>query len=225
MSAFFPFELEPPPWLYRLLARLPLMQRFYRRVAADLAATAPDQALLLDIGAGPGRLLTYVGTRRPDLSLVALDRSLAMLRRPRPLPTAAPARQLARVVGDAAALPLRSACCDLALATFSFHTWDQPVRGLQEMARVLKPGGRVWIYEMNREATWGQLAALAREEALPVPLVAAGFKMLSWNHALRAREFDATFTQAGLSPWHLETVHQVFWRAVFQAGQPAAHDS
>ena len=41
MSAFFPFELEPPPWLYRVLARGPLMQRMYRRVADDLTEALP----------------------------------------------------------------------------------------------------------------------------------------------------------------------------------------
>ena len=80
MSAFFPFELEPPPWMYRLLARGPLMQRMYRRVAADLAEALPSGGLLIDVGAGPGHLADLVAQERPDLRLVALDWSLAMLR-------------------------------------------------------------------------------------------------------------------------------------------------
>jgi ubiquinone/menaquinone biosynthesis C-methylase UbiE len=218
MSAFFPFELEPPPWLYRLLARGPLMQRMYRRLAADLAAALPPAALLVDVGAGPGHLAGLMAQARPDLRVVALDWSWTMLRpSPRPQLEENQGPRLRRLVGDSARIPLQSACCDLAVATFSFHTWDKPVLGMQEMRRIVKPGGQAWIYEMNREAVWGQWRALAREENLPALFVAGGFKLLSWNHALRAADFTATFAQAGGSGWQLQQVHHLFWRAVFSS--------
>jgi ubiquinone/menaquinone biosynthesis C-methylase UbiE len=219
MSAFFPFELEPPPWLYRLLSRMQLMQRLYRRVAADLVEALPSGALLVDVGAGPGHLLRVVAAQRPDVRLATLDWSYSMLRPSPQLPEETPGiRPLLRIIGDAAALPLQMACCDLAVATFSFHTWDHPVQGIQEMQRILKPGRPAWIYEMNREASWEQLRALAGEEALPPALVAAGFKLLSWNHALRAGDFTATFEQARICEWKLTEVHHLFWRAAFQNG-------
>ncbi len=216
MSAFFPFELEPPPWMYRLLSRMRLMQRLYRLVATDLVEALPTGALLVDVGAGPGHLMNIVARERPDIRPAVLDWSVAMLRPSRRNPGHNPGlRPLLRLVGDAAALPLQTACCDLAVATFSFHTWNHPVRGVQEMRRIVKPGGRAWIYEMNREATWEQFRALAQEEALPLVFVAAGFKLLSWNHALRAGNFAATFEQAGISGWNMNPVHHLFWRAVF----------
>ena len=64
MSAFFPFELEPPPWIYRLFSRMGLMQRLYRRMAADLVAAMPTGGLLVDVGAGPGHLLQRVAAGR-----------------------------------------------------------------------------------------------------------------------------------------------------------------
>jgi len=215
MSAFFPFELEPPPWLYRLLVRLGLMRRLYRRLAADLVAGAPRDGLLVDVGAGTGQLLAMVASRRPDLRLLAIDHAPAMLQPgfPSTHRLSGPPRPW-RLVGDAAALPLADACGDLAVATFSFHTWAHPVRGLQEMRRLVKPGGQIWIYEMNREARLEQLRSLAQEEALPFLLVAAGFKLLSWNHALRAADFAASFAQAGLSNWELQLAHHFLWRAV-----------
>jgi ubiquinone/menaquinone biosynthesis C-methylase UbiE len=231
MSAFFPFELEPPPRLYRLLARGALMQRLYRRVAADLAAALPTGGLLIDVGAGPGHLLRHVAVQRPDLRLAGVDFSYAMLRgTPDPLPSSGDRRIWRanerlqdnrrfllpyRLVGNSAALPLRTGCCDLAVSTFSFHTWNNPVQGVQEMRRLLKPGGQAWIYEMNREAVWEQWRALAREEKLPTLFVGAGFKLLSWNHALRSRDFAATFEQAEILPWQLGPVHHLFWRAIF----------
>lgn len=217
MSAFFPFELEPPPWLYRVMARGPLMQRMYRRVAADLAEALAPGGLVVDVGAGPGYLTNLLAQDRPDLSLVALDWSLAMLHPTpkRPAPKKLPSPLPSRIVGDSARLPLRSNCCDLAVATFSFHTWNDPVLGIREMHRIVKPGGQAWIYEMNRESVWQQWQALAREEHLPTLLVAGGFKLLSWNHALRSGEFAATFEKAGISGWQLQPVHYLFWRATF----------
>lgn len=216
MSAFFPFELEPPPWLYRLLVRLGLMRRLYRRLAADLVAGAPKDGLLVDVGAGTGQLLALVGQQRPDLRLLAVDHAPAMFQSAPPDadPLAGPSR-FWRLVGDAGALPLAEACSDLVVATFSFHTWEQPVQGLREMRRVVKPGGRIYIYEMNREARLEQLRALAQEEALPFWLVITGFRLLSWNHALRAADFAASFAQAGIRNWELQAAHHFLWRAVF----------
>lgn len=216
MSAFFAFELEPPPWLYRLLVRLGLMQRLYRRLAADLAAAAPHHGLLVDVGAGTGRLLQMLTQRRTDLRLLAVDWSATVLR-PHLPPGAGPADSagLWRLVGDAAALPLETACCDMAVATFSFHTWNQPAQGLREMRRIVRPGGHIWLYEMNREASREQLKALAQEEGLPCFLVAAGFSLLSWNHALGAKDFARSFEQAGLQTWDLQPAHHFLWRAIF----------
>ncbi|MGQ9919917.1 MAG: class I SAM-dependent methyltransferase [Desulfobacca sp.] len=215
MSAFFPFELEPPPWLYRLLVRLGFMRRLYRRLAADLVADTPRHGLLVDVGAGTGGLLALVAPQRPDLRLLALDHAPAMFRTSRLYTEPSPGGlRLWRLVGDAGALPLTAACADLALATFSFHTWTQPAQGLREMRRIVKPGGRIYIYEMKREASLEQLRALAQEEALPFFLVAAGFKLLSGQHALRAADFAASFAQAGISRWELQSVHHFLWRAV-----------
>lgn len=216
MSAFFAFELEPPPWLYHVLVRLGLMQRLYRRLAGDVAAAAPPGGLLIDVGAGTGQLLTIVAQQRPDLRLLAVDYSPAMLRHPwAGAKQPAASDRVWRLVGDAAALPLAPACGAMGLATFSFHTWQQPVQGLQEMRRVVRANGQIWIYEMNREAGLAQWRALAQEEALPFFLVAAGCKLLSWHHALRAGDLSASFRQAGIKEWDLQPVHQILWRAVF----------
>ncbi len=215
MSAFFSLELEPPPWLYRLMVRLGLMNRLYRRLGADICRAAPPHGLVIDVGAGPGQLLTLVGRKRPDLHLLSLDHAWQMLRPISLASQSPPPPPMWRLVGDAAALPLRDGCADLAVATFSFHTWEQPVLGLREMHRIVKPGKRSYIYEMNREASPAQLHALARAEGLPYVLVTAGYRLLSWNHALGRGDFAAMFGQAGIRDWELQSFHEILWRAVF----------
>lgn len=206
-------ELEPPSWLYVLMARGPLFRRIYRRVVADLASRVPQEAQLLDVGTGPGYLLGELASRRPDLKLFGLDLSHRMV--------AGGRRRLARLaagvminsmVGDAQALPVREARFDQVTATFSFHIWREPAKAALEMVRILKPGGRAWIYEMNRDADRRQIRQFARQERLPFLFVYLGFHSLAWNHALRAEEFSKVFHQAGITSWTLAPAHHIFWR-------------
>jgi|GEM_PF-2420702 ubiquinone/menaquinone biosynthesis C-methylase UbiE len=202
---------EPPPWLYNLLARGPLARRIYRRLVADLAPGLPPGARVLDVGTGPGYLLGYLAQERQDVQLWGLDLDYRMVRLarrkkhpPGPIPE--------WVVGDALALPFGDAVFDRVVASFSLHIWPDPQGGLKELRRLLKPGGRAWIYEMKRETGARALRAFSREEGLPFPLVYLSFKSASWGHSLGARDLTAALGQAGEGNWRLDTVHHLFWR-------------
>lgn len=192
------------------MARGSLLRHLYRRFAADLAANLPVRAQVLDVGTGPGHLPALLARERPDLDLCGLDFSRAMIRR-------AWRRQAGLqkwLVADARALPFPAGVFDQTIATFSLHIWPRPVMGVQEMVRVLKPGGRAWIYEMRREAPANDLRQFARAERLPFPLVYLGFKAVSRHHSLKQAEFAAILQAAVGSHWRLEAAHQLFWRAV-----------
>jgi ubiquinone/menaquinone biosynthesis C-methylase UbiE len=195
------------------MAQGPLFRRIYRRFVADLASEVPHGARLLDVGTGPGYLLGYLARERPDLHLFGLDLSHAMVSKGRRrLLGLNPGSAINALAGDAQALPVRAASCDQLLVTFSFHIWPEPSRAAAEMGRVLKPGGRAWIYEMNRDADRSQLKEFAREERFPFFFVYLGFLSLAWNHALRAEDFTAVFEKAGISSWRLTPAHHLFWR-------------
>jgi ubiquinone/menaquinone biosynthesis C-methylase UbiE len=51
----------------------------YRRVAADVALTAPTGAALLDAGCGSGRLAVEIAERRPDLRVHGVDLERGMV--------------------------------------------------------------------------------------------------------------------------------------------------
>ena len=215
ISLFRGEHLEPPPWLYARLARGSLMRLIYRRLVNDLAGRLAPGTRLLDVGAGPGYLLSYLARDRPDLSLWGLDFSHDMIRRARQRamsPQAAP-RWL---VADACRLPFPSGVFGQVVATFSFHIWPCPVAGLTELQRVLAPGGRAWVYELRREATLHNLRAFARETRLPFFLVHLGYKIVSRHHALPESEFAYLLRQAAGPRGTLQPAHHIFWRAELQ---------
>lgn len=145
---------------YDLAARR-LFRRMYRRFAADIAGAAPEGAAVLDVGTGPGVLLVELARRRPDLRLTGVDLSPDMV--------AAAERNLGGYpatvrVGDVTDLPFPDRSFDLVVSSLSLHHWDDPEAAVPQLARVLRPGGRLSIYDF-RFASFDLLTAAARAES------------------------------------------------------------
>ncbi|HZN17265.1 MAG TPA: class I SAM-dependent methyltransferase [Micromonosporaceae bacterium] len=148
---------------YNLMATR-LLRRVYRRLAQDIAELAPKDGALLDIGTGPGVLLAELAQLRPDLTLTGIDLSDDMVTAARR--NLAPYGDRATVqVGDASRLPVADRSFDLVVSSFSLHHWEDPQAAVPELARVLRPGGRVCIYDF-RFAPFDQLTATAQARSV-----------------------------------------------------------
>jgi ubiquinone/menaquinone biosynthesis C-methylase UbiE len=55
--------------------------------------------------------------------------------------------------GNAASMPFGSKSFDFLLCRAAFKNFSQPVRALEEMYRVLKPGGRALIIDLRKDAS------------------------------------------------------------------------
>lgn len=133
----------------------PSLEPMHRRIAAEIPI---DRGRLLDVGCGPGNLDRKIAAARPNVAVVGLDESDAMIARairgPRPA-------NLEFLVGSVEGLS-RPGEFDFALSVLSFHHWEEPAAGLEAVHRALKPGGRLWIYEGDPEAP---LSDLRRDQA------------------------------------------------------------
>jgi ArsR family transcriptional regulator len=108
-----------------------------------------------DLGTGTGALAAALA---PLVSrVIAVDESAGMIKAARERLRGAPNVELR--VGTIEALPLDSELLDLAFIVLVLHHVGDPARAVEEVARVLKPGGRVVMVDMvtHERAEYRQL--------------------------------------------------------------------
>jgi demethylmenaquinone methyltransferase / 2-methoxy-6-polyprenyl-1,4-benzoquinol methylase len=120
----------------------------WRERAADLARVGPGSRVL-DVATGTGDLAIELARRvAPGGEVVGSDFSEAMLARARTKPKPAGA-ELRFEWGDALELPFADGTFDAATVGFGARNFSDLARGLEEMARVVRPGGRVVVLEFT----------------------------------------------------------------------------
>ena len=172
----------------------PLERRGLARWRERTWADVPGKGRGLEIGAGTGANFRYYPERA---HVVATDVSPQMLQQAKGK-TERLGTPLAAC--DAQALPFADATFDWVAETLVFCEVPDPVAGLREIRRVLKPGGRLVMLEHVRPSGWlGHLADAATALSAPiwgehfnrnaaVSVREAGFEMLDehrlWRDAL-----------------------------------------
>lgn len=156
-------------------------------VARDIVGYAP-QGGLLDVGTGPGWLLIKIHELSPGVRLTGLDASPAMVEIARlHIAEAGLSDKIEAVLGNADRMPFPDASFDMVVSTGSIHHWREPLSGLNEAYRVLRPGGYALIYDLVR-GTPRHILRETRREFGRLRI------MLFWLHAFE----EPFYTQARL---------------------------
>jgi ArsR family transcriptional regulator len=109
----------------------------------------PAELTVLDVGTGTGFMLE--GVARRVRRAIGVDAAPAMLEQAREnLRAAGLLDRVELRQGEMEALPLDEACVDVVLANMALHHAEAPGEALAEMARVLRPGGRVVLTDLAR---------------------------------------------------------------------------
>jgi arsenite methyltransferase len=103
----------------------------------------PEGGVALDVGAGPGSITTSLAhAAGPDGLALGIDISEPMLAR---AVRAAAGPQVGFLRADAQRLPFRDETVDVAVSIAVLQLIPDPAAALSEIARVLKPGGRLAV--------------------------------------------------------------------------------
>ncbi len=120
------------------------------RALLDVVGERAEIGDLLDIGTGTGRILELLAPRATRA--VGIDRSPAMLGAARPAFAEPELRHVQLRQGDLYRLPVADASVDLAVMHQVLHYVDDPAAALREVARVLRPGGRLVLVDFAPHA-------------------------------------------------------------------------
>jgi ubiquinone/menaquinone biosynthesis C-methylase UbiE len=121
------------------------------KLARRIAAQLPPGSTVLEVAPGPGYFCIELA-RLGNYSITGLDISHTFVDIASKKASAAGVRVDFRQ-GNASSMPLADNTFDFLLCRAAFKNFGQPVRALQEMCRVLKPGGRGMIVDLRKDAT------------------------------------------------------------------------
>lgn len=117
----------------------------------DLLATQPTDHVL-EIGFGRGVSVQRVVKQASEGLVAGIELSETMLNEARKLNSAAIASGRADLrLGNVASLPFENGYFDKAFAVNVLYFWEDPIVALQEMKRVIKPGGCIALGFIDKE--------------------------------------------------------------------------
>ena len=183
-----------------LMPQMRLLRRFVARRAVGLAPTGEA----VDLGCGPGLLAVELALRAPRLHVTGIDLSDEMLAQAEE--HALTSQVAERVVfrrGDVRQLPFAEGSLDLAVSTLSLHHWEEPVAVLDEVARVLPPGGGFFIFDLRRDmlAPFWLLLWCVTRWAVPAALRRVNEPLSSRDAAYSVSEAVRLAEQSRLTGW------------------------
>jgi len=123
----------------------------FSKLARRIAGQLPPASMVLEVAPGPGYFcieLAKLGT----YSITGLDISHTFVEIASQKAAAAGVQVDFRQ-GNASNMPFAKDTFDFLLCRAAFKNFGQPVRALQEMCRVLKPGGRGLIIDLRKDAS------------------------------------------------------------------------
>lgn len=131
------------------------LDRRWRDRAVD-ALSLPPGARVLDLCTGTADLAIATVRKVPGASVVGVDFAAAMLRLGLVKTTGLGLnRSIQLVRGDAMRIPVGTASCDATTIAFGIRNVSEPERALAEIARILRPRGRLAILEFGQPAIPG----------------------------------------------------------------------
>ena len=198
--------------------------------APDLAwlVTASEPVptdLAIDVGAGGGHAALALAPA--VASVAAIDPTPEMLGVASRLAAERGATNITFSIATADALPFPDASFDVAVSRFSIHHWPRPGPAFREIARVVRPGGRLALVDLVAPEDGPLDTFLNAVELLRDPSHARSLRVSEWLALLGSAGFAGRLERAWDLEHHVETwlaqTAPAGWRA--EAVRALLHDA
>ena len=148
--------------------------RRFRDTARDIAERVPSGARLLEVAPGPGYLAIELAKRGYAVTGLDISKSFVHIAT-RNAAQAGVAIKFEQ--GDAAHMPFSEASFDFVVCTAAFKNFSNPVGALDEIHRVLEPGGCASIIDLRKDASLDAI----REEVEGMKLPPLNAALVRWT--------------------------------------------
>ncbi|HKA91466.1 MAG TPA: class I SAM-dependent methyltransferase [Haliangiales bacterium] len=138
------------------------LRRFDEAARAVSARVAPG-GRVLEVAPGPGYLAVELAKRGYQVAAVDISASFVRIvgEHAKAAGVTIDVRQ-----GDAAALPFDAGTFDCVVCMAAFKNFTDPMGAIDEMHRVLRPGGQASIYDLRKDAARTDIEAEVRDMRL-----------------------------------------------------------
>ena len=173
----------------------------YQALARQVAAELAPGSRALEVAPGPGYFAIELA-KLGDYRIVGLDISQTFVDIAR-RNAASSGVDVDFRQGNAAAMPFAAGSFDFLLCRAAFKNFAQPFEALQEMRRVLAPGGKALIMDLRRDASRDDIGkhvdtlGLSWISRLMTNLT---FRFMLLKRAYTRAEFEQFFAKAKLRP-------------------------
>jgi ubiquinone/menaquinone biosynthesis C-methylase UbiE len=168
---------------------------------------------LLDCGCGPGGITVELAQRVSPGDVIAIDLGGVQLERARDRASAANAHVTFREA-SVYSLPFRDAEFDAVFSHALFEHLAEPLKALEEIRRVLKPGGCVGL----RSPDWGGFVLHPWSEKLASALVDyQAMQRANGGDVFAGRKLAAWLRQAQFARIHASAAYEIYPSAAFIA--------
>jgi ubiquinone/menaquinone biosynthesis C-methylase UbiE len=157
----------------------------FRTLARRLGDLLPNGGDVLEVAPGPGFLSVELA-RDPQFRVAGLDISRTFVELATNNAAAAGVTPTFRQ-GDAAHMPFPDSTFDLLVCRAAFKNFAQPEKALQEMCRVLRPGGRALIIDLRRDVSMRDINRYV--DSLGLSLFSRWFTSLTFRFMLLHRAY------------------------------------
>jgi ubiquinone/menaquinone biosynthesis C-methylase UbiE len=190
--------------LYDQIARSAI-ETYYKGVA-ELVTAHTSHGLVLDVGTGPGYLPIEIAKRAPQITVVGIDSSKALVGIAKENAAREGLSDRVRFVKcDGNRLNFADDSYDLVISTGSLHAWKDPVLVINECFRVLKAGCEAWLLDPAQIITPEAQQLLGR----------------NLNAVDRLANWWGSFTSKLTPPYTIKEIEEILRRTKFEKGTVA----